>query len=439
MTRVRPVLRVFLASPGDVTQERALVERVIAELNTSIARNLGWHIELVRWEDMIPNMGRPQQVVFEQADIDDTDTFIGILWNRFGTPSGRADSGTEEEFNVAYRHWQENGSPRIHFYFSQLPENLRTADELDQKGKVIAFRKKICEIGLIREYDTIRDFEVAVRDAIIADLLKNKDSLEHDQVGKRRALRVGANSEPATSRMILIPAGPFLCGSDLRQRTLDYDYFIDATPVTNAQYAEFIDQTGYLHHQGDPSARLRLERLYSSRDMYPDHPVTSISWYDATACAAWLGKRLPSSDEWEKAARGTDGLTYPWGNTFSPEKCNSKESRLGRTTEVGKYENGLSPFGVYDMAGNVFEWVLDWAAESRFSSVPQSEKVNRGGSFNREAGNLMCWHTESDPPSTRMTDVGFRCVRLASDDPRSRARSEEAVAWHRARSAPAPV
>lgn len=424
MTRFRPVLRVFLASPGDVAQERTLVETVVAELNTSIARNLGWHIELVRWEDMIPNMGRPQQVVFEQADIDDTDTFIGILGNRFGTPSGRVDSGTEEEFDVAYRHWQENGSPRIHFYFSQMPTNLRTTDELDQKGKVVAFRKRIDEIGLVRDYEAIRDFEVAVRDAIIADLLKNKDKLEHGEIGRRRSLNPSVNSDPTSSSMILIPAGSFLCGSDLRHHTIDYDYFIDATPVTNAQYAEFVDKTGYLHHQGDPSARLRLERLYASRDMYPDHPVTRVSWYDATACAAWLGKRLPSSDEWEKAARGTDGLTYPWGNTFSPDRCNSHESGLENTTPVRRYEVGRSPFGVYDMAGNVFEWVLDWAAEPQLSSVPQSEKINRGGSFNRPAGNLMCWYTESDPPNIRMTDVGFRCVRLVSDDD------------HRRRSAP---
>jgi formylglycine-generating enzyme required for sulfatase activity len=342
--------------------------------------------------------------------LDDSDTFIGILWNRFGTPTGKAQAGTEEEFDVAYQQWEKKGRPRIHFYFCQRPANLTTTDDLRQKAKVLKFRKRVNKLGLVTEYEALRDFEVAVRNAIIADLLDNKEILVRPSVNHQSTISARATG---TAEMVLIAAGQFAWGPDQSPRVIPYDYFIDTTPVTNAQYAEFVDQTGYLHHQGDPSARLRLERLYERRDKYPDHPVTEVSWYDANACAAWMGKRLPTADEWEKAARGVDGFLYPWGNEFLPDRCNSKESGLETTTPVRKYESGRSPFGVYDMAGNVFEWVLDWTEDPRFSTIPEAEKLNRGGSFNRNAEHLTCWYVESDPPNNQMLDVGFRCARIA--------------------------
>lgn len=154
----------------------------------------------------------------------------------------------------------------------------------------------------------------------------------------------------------------------------------------------------------------KIEKIFSLAVSLPDHPIAGVTWFDAVAYATWFGKRLPTNLEWEKAARGTDGLLYPWGNDFDKRKCNSKESFLTGNTSVYKYENGRSPYGCYDMAGNVFEWTDDWANAPKTASLPNSEKCNKGASLHRESKNLLTWYTESDPPTLRMTDVGFRCA-----------------------------
>src|ERR1017187_8021432 len=99
-------VRLFLASPSDVSEERCVVEKTVGEINRSVARALGVTVDLMRWEDVVPAMGRPQQVILDQLDIEDTDLFVGVLWSRFGSPTGKARSGTEEEFTIAYRSWE---------------------------------------------------------------------------------------------------------------------------------------------------------------------------------------------------------------------------------------------------------------------------------------------------------------------------------------------
>jgi hypothetical protein len=165
------VVRVFLASPADVQPERKKVENVIAELNRRFAPSLDLHLEIVRWEDMVPGMGRPQRVILDQAALNDTDIFIGILWNYFGTPTGQANSGTDEEFRIAYDAWKSKGLPRIMFYFCQRPANLQTSEQLDQKLRVIKFRDQLSKMGLLRDYSKISEFEAALRDHLTQNLL----------------------------------------------------------------------------------------------------------------------------------------------------------------------------------------------------------------------------------------------------------------------------
>ncbi len=159
MTRL---FRIFVASPGDVQPEREVLPGVIEEVNLVNGAQLDYRLELVRWEThAFPGAGRPQQVINEQ--IGDYDAFVGIMWRRFGTPTGVAGSGTEEEYRLAYQKWQATGKPSIMFYFSQQPFMPKTLDELEQMRKVLLLRSEIGGKGLFWEYATCDEFERTVR------------------------------------------------------------------------------------------------------------------------------------------------------------------------------------------------------------------------------------------------------------------------------------
>jgi formylglycine-generating enzyme required for sulfatase activity len=125
-------------------------------------------------------------------------------------------------------------------------------------------------------------------------------------------------------------------------------YYIDVYPVTNAEYARFAAATGHALPEHWEDGRYPEGRA--------DHPVVFVTWDDASAYAEWAGKALPSAQQWEKAARGTRGTVYPWGDQPTPAKCNVRENGVGSTTAVDCYQSGVSPYGVFDMCGNVWEW-----------------------------------------------------------------------------------
>lgn len=147
--------------------------------------------------------------------------------------------------------------------------------------------------------------------------------------------------------MTLVPSGVFLSGRDNEPVWLDA-FYIDVFPTTNADYARFISATD--HPPPPPWAD------GSYPDEWHDHPVVFVTWHDAIAYTQWAGKSLPDCQQWEKAARGTRGEAYPWGNQPTPAKCNSREGGIGFTTPVDRYHSGVSPYGVYDLCGNVWEW-----------------------------------------------------------------------------------
>lgn len=174
------VLNVVVASPSDVQVERDAVALVIEEINSTIGRSNGIRLELLRWEtDAYPgfHLDGPQGLIDEILNIEDCDIFIGIFWNRFGTPTKRGQSGTEHEFRKAYDAWRENGSPRIMFYFNQAPYTPQSSQQAEQKMQVLQFKEEFPEEGMWHAYTGEREFESEIRLHLIRFVL---DYIEKD-------------------------------------------------------------------------------------------------------------------------------------------------------------------------------------------------------------------------------------------------------------------
>lgn len=205
--------------------------------------------------------------------------------------------------------------------------------------------------------------------------------------------------------MVDIPGGTFLYGPD-RRAMMTMAFRISRYPVTNAQYARFLQANP---HYPVPYVDEDWARPYNwdpVRRTYPEgkanHPVVLVSWEDAMAYCAWVGGRLPTEEEWERAARGEDGRVYPWGDTFDPTRANVRESGIGETTPVGIYPGGVSPYGLMDCAGNVWEWTSTPYAEDEF--------VLKGGAWNFFAEDARTFVRERAHRRHRSNCIGFRVV-----------------------------
>jgi formylglycine-generating enzyme required for sulfatase activity len=269
-----------------------------------------------------------------------------------------------------------------------------------------------------------KSYHTYVQDKKLVDLLASF-SLPREQlislctmsqivVPEEEALRPVPVKEVASGlgEMVPIAAGPFLYGDDKERKTMDEPFEIDIYPVTNRQFAAFIKDKEYEKDNfwSPQGAKWRKEKKISNPKYWhddkwnqPDHPVVGVSYHEAEAFAKWSGKALPAEAQWERAARGTDGRKYPWGDEFDKEKCNTNESGIGKTTRVTRYPNGISPDGCYDMAGNVCEWTA--------SAYDKDTMVLRGGSWDGLRDYARCAYRDRYVPGFRGNIVGFRCVR----------------------------
>jgi formylglycine-generating enzyme required for sulfatase activity len=222
------------------------------------------------------------------------------------------------------------------------------------------------------------------------------DSLVPEGQAEARVEPIGGSEvrHPADgSLMVKVDGSVFLSGPSNEPVWLPA-YYIDVHPVSNAEYARFAAATGHPTPQHWTDGQCPEGIL--------NHPAVFVTWNDAHAYAQWAGKDLPTSQQWEKAARGTRGTVYPWGDQPTPAKCNVRENGVGGTTSVDCYQSGISPYGVYDMCGNIWEWCSTETKPGRHElkggawTSPFSRATP--SSFN-DAAATMC-----------DDDTGFRCA-----------------------------
>jgi len=236
--------------------------------------------------------------------------------------------------------------------------------------------------------------------------------------------------------MVRIPAGPFWMGDDKgpaderpRHRVQIEEFLIDRAQVTNAQFARFLNARGgrapdgqTWYDQNDNDARIHMRGNQWTADAgHEDHPVVEASWYGALEYCRWLGKRLPTEAEWEKAARGTDGRKYPWGNE-PPDESRAHFARgWNELKPVGSFLKGASPYGVLDMAGNGWEWVSSAylpypyvADDGREDLRRDAVRGTRGGGHDARAEEITTTqrgrHVSRNPRGGHH-NIGFRCAR----------------------------
>jgi formylglycine-generating enzyme required for sulfatase activity len=236
--------------------------------------------------------------------------------------------------------------------------------------------------------------------------------------------------------MVLVPAGTFAMGRDdgpdderPAHRVMLEKYFIDRYPVTNEAYAAFLNATGprnsageRLYDQDDPDARIhRAGTRWLADKGYEKHPVVEVTWAGARDYCAWKGKRLPTEAEWEKAARGTDGRRYPWGNQPPNHERAQFGARFNETASIDVFPAGAGPYGAGDMAGNAWEWVASAyrpypydSSDGREQPAAGPVRGTRGGGHDSPAGEITTTQRGralSRNPASGHHNIGFRCAK----------------------------
>jgi iron(II)-dependent oxidoreductase len=237
------------------------------------------------------------------------------------------------------------------------------------------------------------------------------------------------------SDMVTVPAGPFTMGSSegpdderpAHELTLAA-FSIDRFPVTNAQYAEFLNNPASArvaprpYDFDDSDARIhRRGSSFIADSGFENHPVVEVPWAGAVAYCVWRGKRLPTEAEWEKAARGGDARRYPWGSELPNARRAQFEAAYNATAPVDAFPGGASPYGVREMAGNAWQWVSSAyrpypyrADDGREDSKPGPVRATRGGGHDSPASEITTTQRGrnlSRNPASGHHNIGFRCAR----------------------------
>jgi formylglycine-generating enzyme required for sulfatase activity len=255
----------------------------------------------------------------------------------------------------------------------------------------------------------------------VVEARRIKDKLESHDWGKQSDVvpirsRISAKDG---MKQVYVPEGQFLMGTDEKDlhmsrpaHSLYLDAFwIDQTEVTNAMYARCVE--------AGPCVVTAVPENYYGKPGYANYPVVYVTWYNAQTYCQWAGRRLPSEAEWEKAARGTDNRTYPWGDTPPNPWLANFNMNIGSPLPVDRYPLGASPYGALNMAGNVREWVMDWYNQSYYQRSPSinpqgaptgEDKSLRGGSYLDDGREIRVFNRFQHVPTSPGINRGFRCA-----------------------------
>ena len=264
--------------------------------------------------------------------------------------------------------------------------------------------EEIPELAAAPESVEVAEPEVAEPEtAEVAEVPQVASAAEAEELQKQEAAEARREAAAAfiadlevVDGMQLVPAGTFIFGPNEKEVYLD-SYYIDQVPVTNDAYTRFVRETGYRPPRYTDDARLNQD----------DQPVVGVGFNDAVQFAKWAGKELPTELQWEKAARGTDGRPYPWG--YDPpgasDACFDLDPVGSAPVSVGQALRNVSPFGVQDVCGNIWEWTTSvFAKDSEY-------RVVRGGSYNDPAPMLALDYRQEAHPKDKCEAIGFRCVK----------------------------
>lgn len=363
---------------------------------------------------------------------------LSLLWGRRGASKRRA------------RHDAERGVDCVDAYPAGAQAALHRADQrLTVSRAAHAEAEGATTVEAISE-----EAHNASGSAKELHLIANSSTQAETRGGSRKAASEYSVGGRDLKEMVLIPAGDFWMGSDDKDENEKpmhkvhvEAFYIDKYPVTNAEFARFVEASGYVTEAEEANKGWIWQSEWrevagaswrrptgpgSSVDDKPDHPVVLVSWNDARAYCHWAGKRLPTEAEWEKAARGTDARKWPWGSEWDPTRLNSGERGHGTTTAVGFYPNGLSYYGVSDMAGNVWEWVDEWYKPYPGSSCKDEDfgekyRILRGGSWDSFGHNARCANRTRNLQRACVNVNGFRCVMSANRHEKARSERQHEI------------